>query len=82
MEIHYIHLHRYRSQRTEELQKLLKMYAMVGYEIPLCGHYGHFDYNNGIRLGRALENTGLPGWKISLQYTINTKMSTHWKRWC
>jgi L-alanine-DL-glutamate epimerase-like enolase superfamily enzyme len=29
---------------------------VVGYEIPLCSdHYGHFDINNHIRMGRALE---------------------------
>jgi L-alanine-DL-glutamate epimerase-like enolase superfamily enzyme len=29
---------------------------VVGYDIPLCSdHYGHFDLNNGIRLGRAVE---------------------------
>lgn len=29
---------------------------IVGYEIPLCAdHFGHFDVNNSIRLGRALE---------------------------
>src|SRR6187551_1986464 len=41
----------------EHLQKIVEnVRAMVGYEIPLCtDHYGHFDYNNGIRLGRALE---------------------------
>ncbi|HUX94891.1 MAG TPA: mandelate racemase/muconate lactonizing enzyme family protein [Bacteroidales bacterium] len=28
----------------------------VGYEIPICtDHFGHFDLNNGIRLGKALE---------------------------
>jgi len=28
----------------------------VGYEIPLCSdHFGHFDLNNGIRFGRAME---------------------------
>jgi len=29
---------------------------IVGYEIPLCAdHFGHFDVNNSIRLGKALE---------------------------
>jgi len=29
---------------------------IVGYEIPLCAdHFGHFDVNNSIRLGEALE---------------------------
>lgn len=30
--------------------------GMLGYDIPLStDHYGHFDLNNGIRLGRAVE---------------------------
>jgi L-alanine-DL-glutamate epimerase-like enolase superfamily enzyme len=33
-----------------------KVREAVGYEIPLASdHYGHFDHNNAIRLGRALE---------------------------
>jgi len=33
-----------------------KIRNIVGYEIPLCAdHFGHFDVNNSIRLGRALE---------------------------
>ena len=33
-----------------------KVRSLVGYEIPLSSdHYGHFDINNHIRLGRALE---------------------------
>lgn len=33
-----------------------KVREAVGYEIPLASdHYGHFDYNNAIRLGRAVE---------------------------
>ncbi|MEJ7827604.1 MAG: mandelate racemase/muconate lactonizing enzyme family protein, partial [Segetibacter sp.] len=41
----------------EELSKVVEnVRSMIGYEIPLStDHYGHFDYNNGIRLGRALE---------------------------
>ncbi len=28
----------------------------VGYEMPLCAdHFGHFDINNSIRFGRAME---------------------------
>ena len=46
--------------------------AVVGYEIPLStDHYGHFDYNNGIRLGRALEKYRL-AWledMVSWEYT-------------
>jgi L-alanine-DL-glutamate epimerase-like enolase superfamily enzyme len=41
----------------EELAKIVDhVREMVGYEIPLStDHFGHFDLNNGIRLGRALE---------------------------
>ena len=41
----------------EELAKIVEnVRNMVGYDIPLStDHFGHFDLNNGIRLGRALE---------------------------
>jgi L-alanine-DL-glutamate epimerase-like enolase superfamily enzyme len=41
----------------EELAKIVdNVRGMIGYEIPLStDHFGHFDLNNGIRLGRALE---------------------------
>ena len=41
----------------DEMAKLVDhVRGMVGYEIPLSSdHYGHFDLNNGIRLGKALE---------------------------
>ena len=33
-----------------------KVRSVIGYEIPLSSdHYGHFDVNNSIRMGRALE---------------------------
>src|SRR6188472_1738926 len=69
----------------EELQRIVEnVRNMVGYQIPLStDHYGHFDYNNGIRLGRALENTGLPGWKTLFHgnIRINTKRCPMlWKR--
>lgn len=35
---------------------------LVGYEIPIStDHFGHFDLNNGIRLGKALEKYRLAG---------------------
>ncbi len=38
------------AQRVEEVRN------MVGWEIPIStDHYGHFDLNNGIRLGKALD---------------------------
>jgi L-alanine-DL-glutamate epimerase-like enolase superfamily enzyme len=41
----------------DEMAKLVDhVRGMVGYDIPLSSdHYGHFDLNNGIRLGKALE---------------------------
>ncbi len=41
----------------EELAKIVEnVRNIVGYEVPLSSdHYGHFDLNNGIRLGKALE---------------------------
>lgn len=41
----------------DEMAKLVEhVRNLVGYEIPLSSdHYGHFDLNNGIRLGKALE---------------------------
>jgi L-alanine-DL-glutamate epimerase-like enolase superfamily enzyme len=38
------------------LQRVAKVREKIGYEIPLASdHYGHFDHNNAIRLGRAVE---------------------------
>jgi len=41
----------------EEMAKLVEnVRNMVGYDIPISSdHFGHFDVNNGIRLGKALE---------------------------
>lgn len=52
---------------------------MVGYEIPIStDHYGHFDYNNGIRLGRALEKYRLAWLEdiVSWEYTEQWKTMT------
>ena len=61
----------------EELQKIVdNVRGMVGYEIPLStDHYGHFDYNNGIRLGRALEKYRLAWLEdiVSWEYTDQYK---------
>ena len=39
----------------DELAKLVEnVRGMLGYDIPLStDHYGHFDVNNGIRLGQS-----------------------------
>ena len=64
----------------EELQKIVEnVRGMVGYEIPLStDHYGHFDYNNGIRLGRALEKYRLAWLEdiVSWEYTDQWKTMT------
>lgn len=41
----------------DEMAKIVEhVRGLVGYEIPLSSdHFGHFDLNNGIRLGKALE---------------------------
>ena len=41
----------------DEMAKLVEnVRSMLGYDIPLStDHYGHFDLNNGIRLGKKLE---------------------------
>ena len=49
---------------------------LVGYEIPLStDHYGHFDLNNGIRLGRALEKFRL-AWMEDL---VSWELTDQWK---
>lgn len=61
----------------EELQKIVEnVRNMVGYDIPLStDHYGHFDFNNGIRLGRALEKYRLAWLEdiVSWEYTDQYK---------
>ena len=62
----------------EVLQSLVEnVRGMIGYEIPLStDHYGHFDYNNGIRLGRALEKYRL-AW---LEDVVSWEYTEQWKR--
>jgi L-alanine-DL-glutamate epimerase-like enolase superfamily enzyme len=49
---------------------------MIGYEIPLStDHYGHFDLNNGIRLGEALEKYRL-AW---LEDIVSWEYTDQWK---
>jgi L-alanine-DL-glutamate epimerase-like enolase superfamily enzyme len=49
----------------------------IGYEIPLASdHYGHFDHNNAIRLGRAVEKYRL-AW---LEDLIPWKFTEQWKQ--
>ncbi len=64
----------------EELQQIVEnVRGMIGYEVPLStDHYGHFDYNNGIRLGRALEKYRLAWLEdiVSWEYTDQWKTMT------
>jgi L-alanine-DL-glutamate epimerase-like enolase superfamily enzyme len=64
----------------DELAKIVNnVREMVGYDIPLStDHYGHFDLNNGIRLGKALEKYRLAWLEdvVPWQYTEQWKTIT------
>jgi L-alanine-DL-glutamate epimerase-like enolase superfamily enzyme len=62
----------------EALQSVVEnVRSMVGYQIPIStDHYGHFDYNNGIRLGKALEKYRL-AW---LEDIVSWEYTEQWKR--
>jgi L-alanine-DL-glutamate epimerase-like enolase superfamily enzyme len=61
----------------EELAKIAEnARSLIGYEIPLStDHYGHFDLNNGIRLGRALEKYRL-AW---MEDIVSWELTDQWK---
>jgi L-alanine-DL-glutamate epimerase-like enolase superfamily enzyme len=61
----------------DELAKLVEnVRGMLGYDIPLStDHYGHFDVNNGIRLGKKLEQYRL-AW---LEDVIPWEYTEQWK---
>jgi L-alanine-DL-glutamate epimerase-like enolase superfamily enzyme len=61
----------------EELAQVVEnVRSLVGYEVPLStDHYGHFDLNNGIRLGKALEKYRL-AW---LEDVISWEYTDQWK---
>lgn len=61
----------------EELAKIADhTRGLIGYEIPLStDHYGHFDLNNGIRLGRALEKYRL-AW---MEDIVSWELTDQWK---
>jgi len=61
----------------EELCKIAEnIRNIVGYEIPIStDHYGHFDLNNGIRLGKALEKYRL-AW---MEDIISWELTDQWK---
>lgn len=58
------------------VERIAKVREKIGYEVPLASdHYGHFDHNNAIRLGRAVEKYRL-AW---LEDLIPWKFTDHWK---
>ena len=61
----------------DELAKLVDtVRGMLGYAIPLStDHYGHFDVNNGIRLGKRMEQYRL-AW---LEDVISWELTDQWK---
>ena len=61
----------------DELTKIVEnIRNMIGYDIPIStDHYGHFDLNNGIRLGRALEKYRL-AW---MEDIISWELTDQWK---
>lgn len=57
-------------------ERIEKVRNKIGYAIPLASdHYGHFDHNNAIRLGRAVEKYRL-AW---LEDLIPWQYTDHWK---
>jgi L-alanine-DL-glutamate epimerase-like enolase superfamily enzyme len=62
----------------EELARIVEdVRGHVGYEIPIStDHFGHFDLNNGIRLGKALEKFRLAWMEdiVSWEYTDQWKI--------
>src|SRR6478735_3331891 len=61
----------------DELAKLVEnVRSMLGYDIPLSSdHYGHFDLNNGIRLGKKLEKYRL-AW---MEDIVSWELTDQWK---
>lgn len=58
------------------VERIEKVRNKIGYGIPLASdHYGHFDHNNAIRLGRAVEKYRL-AW---LEDLIPWNYTDHWK---
>jgi L-alanine-DL-glutamate epimerase-like enolase superfamily enzyme len=61
----------------EELAQIVdNTRKLIGYDIPLStDHYGHFDMNNGIRLGKALDKYRL-AW---LEDIVSWEYTSQWK---
>lgn len=59
------------------MERVAKVREKIGYKVPLASdHYGHFDHNNAIRLGKAVEPYRL-AW---LEDLIPWKFTEHWKQ--
>jgi L-alanine-DL-glutamate epimerase-like enolase superfamily enzyme len=61
-------------------ERIAMVREKIGYEIPLASdHYGHFDHNNAIRLGRAVEKYRLAWledlipWRFTEQWRLITE---------
>lgn len=58
------------------VQRVAMVREKIGYEVPLASdHYGHFDHNNAIRLGKAVEPYRL-AW---LEDLVPWKFTEQWK---
>jgi L-alanine-DL-glutamate epimerase-like enolase superfamily enzyme len=62
----------------EELARIVEnVRNIVGYDIPLStDHFGHFDLNNGIRLGKALEKYRLAWMEDLLSWDLTDQWKT------
>jgi L-alanine-DL-glutamate epimerase-like enolase superfamily enzyme len=62
----------------EELARIVEnVRNIVGYDIPLStDHFGHFDLNNGIRLGKALEKYRLAWMEDLLSWDLTNQWKT------
>lgn len=62
----------------EELSEIVNTVRnMVGYEIPIStDHYGHFDLNNSIRLGKAMEKYRLAWFEDMVPWTYTEQWKT------
>jgi L-alanine-DL-glutamate epimerase-like enolase superfamily enzyme len=61
----------------EEMAKIVEnVRNIVGYDVPIStDHFGHFDLNNGIRLGKALEKYRL-AW---MEDIVSWELTDQWK---
>jgi len=62
----------------EELAQIVESIRnMVGYDLPIStDHYGHFDLNNSIRLGRAMEKYRLAWFEDMVPWTYTEQWKT------